>query len=189
MPFDDPPQGVPVRAEHDRFCLDLLPYLSDHGQGDLRVFASAAAIGYVALRVSRLLDGGVFGLLAVGALALGTLVYLVMGALRRARRNDARLVVEVAANELRLGWSNGAANERVFLRDVGRVEAEEAGYQRYHVVAHVAGRDPLVIPMERHTVEAARWLAAELAAAGRKARERDGDVAQVPRALHALTEG
>ena len=165
---------------HDGRTVHLDPWLVEHGRRDIQIALGAASLAAVLWRTFS-------GLLAL-------LILLFAGAriaftwVRDARKSSQKLDVRLGRDDLRVVW-NGTESERVFLREVGRVDVVEAGYQRWHAVAQVAGREPVRIPMERESEDAVRWLADTLAAAGRTARERDGrGVAEVPAGLRRLDE-
>jgi hypothetical protein len=191
MPFERPPEGLSVAAEPDAVTLAIHPYLPESGRSDLRLLRAAR---YVLVAAS--LFGVILGdaLARVGALVLlvGGVAWMVAVAVRGARRQRAELTARIGRDELRVTVRTDGRVDRedqALLREVGRVDVVEAGYQRWHVVANVVGRkDALVIEMERHTAEAAHWVAKELAAAGKRARERGGSVADVPPTLSKLTE-
>lgn len=89
------------------------------------------------------------------------------------RRSVLELDVHLGREDLELVWlRKGGVTERsrVPLRDVGRVDVREVGYQRWQLALQVAGGGEITIPMERDPQEAARWLASELSDAGRDAR-------------------
>lgn len=169
MLIDSPPPGLAVRPDPDGVALDVLPYLPDHGAGDLRLLAGACAAAFAAYQVLF----GLYAFAAIGAIAAGTAVAFVARMARGARRQATALALTIGRESLSVVETRRGVvvrREVVPLRDVGKVEPVEVGYERYHVVALAAGRAPLRIPMERHGADAAAWVAQALERAARAAR-------------------
>lgn len=153
-------------------------------------------VGYGLLQVGRwILAGGgtafalILYVLAVCSVAagLGTATWI---AVAEHGRSVQELEVHLGRHTLDLVWRRGNTvtdRARFRLRDIGRVDVREVGYQRWHVVARLADGTELTIPMERDPQEAARWLAQELAEVGRDARTREGTERDVPPELKRRT--
>ena len=178
------PQGLRLTTTPEARTVHLDPWLVEHGRRDVATAVTTVSIAAFSWKVLSFA-------VALVVLVVG-LGWIAIRAVRDLRRAAVGLDVRLGRDDLRLTWRQGGregSSERVFLRDVGRVDVVEAGYQRWHAVAQVVGRAPLRIPMERESEAAVRWVADTLAAAGRKARERDGDgAAEVPPALRRLDE-
>jgi hypothetical protein len=161
----DLPQGLRVTDVPDGRTVRLDPFLVEHGRRDVQIAVGALSLAAVLWKAAS-------GLVALLVLMLAA-ARIAWTWVRDARRSARKLEVHLGRDDVRLAW-DGREAERVLLRDVGRVDVQEAGYQRWHAVAQVAGREPLRIPMERESEAAVAWMAETLAAAGRTARARDG---------------
>lgn len=190
MGFDRPPHGLTVRADLDGVRVEILPYLTDHGRHDLPFSIAWLGVAFGCARASIGAEPELLPLVFGGGGLVGLALALYVRMLLRHWREQTRLELFVGRHELRLTEiAPGRTRERHRgpLRDLGRVDAEEAGYERPRVVAQLIGRSELSIPMERHPLAAAQWLAAELARAAREARARDGGgVAEIPRTLRRM---
>jgi hypothetical protein len=172
MPLQSPPPELQPVPAADGTKLTLLPYMPKFAGPVARTAVSSTASYGVGCGLDNLLPIEIVYLLVALVLGLG-LVWVVMGAMRESRRKRTQLELHVLPRDLELRWSVDGKleqSERVDLRKLGRVDIVEAGYQRQHLVANVLDREPLVIPMERHTDEAVHWLAKELAAAAAASR-------------------
>lgn len=166
------PGGVKVRRDGDTVRLAILPYLEEGGRNDLRMLR---ALRWVIVAAAG--GGLIVGDLVMRALALlvilGAVGWMVWDAMRVARRQRSELTLTIGPTSAEVTViTDGKVDrqERIDLRALGTASPVEAGYQRWHVVANVAGREPLVIEMERHDEAAAAWVAKRLVEAGRQAR-------------------
>ena len=171
--------GLTVTPAGDSRIVRVHPYLGDFGRRELRQVIGGLLLAFCLLQIGRwsLTVGSTDLALATYVLAvlsiaggLGTATWI---AVSEHRRSILELDVHLGREELELVWlRSGGVTERsrVALRDVGRVDVREVGYQRWQLALQVAGRGEVTIPMERDPQEAARWLARELSDAGRDAR-------------------
>ncbi|MEQ1501171.1 MAG: hypothetical protein ABMB14_03025 [Myxococcota bacterium] len=193
MGFEDPPQGLRTTPGLDGITIHVDPYLPDHGHGDLKRILAAVGGGALVYRMALLVGSRLVwvGLAVAVLLVAGSLVGAGIRAWQRGRQLRTRIELRVGRDDLRLEETldgRSVRRERLFLRDVGRVDVREPAYQRPHVVVAVAGREAVAVPMERHPIEAAAWLASELADAGRAARKRDGEgIREIPDPLRSFT--
>ncbi|MCB9684672.1 MAG: hypothetical protein H6735_06535 [Alphaproteobacteria bacterium] len=167
------PGGVKVRRDGDTVRLTILPYLEEGGRNDLRVLRWLRWVVLVAG------GGGLFvGDLVVRGLALlvilAAVAWMVWDAMRVARRQRSELTLAIGPTSAEVTVTTDGQvdrQDRVDLRAIGTASPVEAGYQRWHVLVNVAGREPLVVEMERHDETAAAWVAKRLVDAGRAARQ------------------
>jgi hypothetical protein len=185
MAFEAAPAELEVVPTGDGVRMSLLPYMPKFGKPLRR----GATTGGVSWGASCGLPDVVPGEVVLGTIALVVVLgtgWVVLGALQESRRKRTRLQLCVQPRALELRWNGGEPGERterIELAHIGRVDVVEAGYQRPHVMAQVLDREPLAIPMERNSLEAAQWLARELAKASSTARQQRGSVADIPPAL------
>jgi hypothetical protein len=190
MAFQGAPAELEVVPTGEGVKMSLLPYMPKFGKPLRR----GAATGGVSWGAGCGLPDFVPGEVVLGTVVLVVVLGLgwaVWGALQESRRKRTRLELCVQPRALELRWivdDQRERTERIELAHIGRVDVVEAGYQRPHVTANVLDREPLVIPMERHSTEAAQWLARELSQASSAARQGAGSVADVPPALRRLPE-
>jgi hypothetical protein len=110
------------------------------------------------------------GPIAAVVVGIAGAAWIGVPAVRDWGKHGQTLTVTVSQGEVRLRWEPGGAERRVALRDIGRVDVVEVSYQRTHVVAQVAGAEPLEVPLERLSDSAVAWFADRLGRAARQAR-------------------
>lgn len=167
------PGGLRVVRSEDRVDIAIHPFLVESGRNDLRMLKVGRWV-IVGAGLVGLLIGDLVARIAALAVLAGGVGWMVWDAVRAARRQRAELTLTLAPEWAEVTLTTDGKvdrRERVDLRALGKASPVEAGYQRWHVVANVTGREPLVVEMERHDEQAAAWVAQQLADAGRRARQ------------------
>lgn len=176
MGFEGAPPDLKVVATTRGATIGIDPYLTDFGKRDLVQIIAAVTTASVIYRIGALLGPDLW--LVLFSLAIGIVLFgcgwVTLQSWRRARKQRTQLEMTLSDTELHLRWrldGQITSEECVSLNQIGRVDVQEAGYQRPHVVANVFGREALVIPVERHSTQAATWLAQTISASAKRARD------------------
>jgi hypothetical protein len=174
--FADPPGELGAKRTADGITLELRPWLTVRGTGDVaRIAAVLAAVVFAWRVLGRIVVFGPVEVLPVGPIAavvvgIAGAAWIGVPAVRDWRKHGQTLTVTVSQGEVRLRWEPGGAERRWrYGTSVGSTWWG-VSYQRTHVVAQVAGAEPLEVPLERLSDSAVAWFADRLGRAARQAR-------------------